>query len=197
MKKLAESRLPTHFGAFTMTAYDSGLGEFPHVVLRSEKTSDQDEVVNVRVHSECMTGDVFGSLRCDCGEQLHSALETFGREGGLLIYLRQEGRGIGLVNKLKAYNLQDDGLDTVKANLELGFHADERDYAPAVEVLQELGVKKIRLFTNNPEKVEAFDGTGIEVLERVPIEIAPQDESESYLRTKQQDMGHLFRNFKF
>lgn len=196
MKKLAESRLPTEYGSFRMIAFDSGIGEFPHLVMYAEHTP-KDQPVNVRVHSECMTGDVFGSLRCDCGEQLHSAMHTFGKEGGCLIYLRQEGRGIGLVNKLKAYNLQDEGLDTVSANVALGFHADERDYAPAIEILNTLGIKKLRLFTNNPEKVEAFEGTGITVTERVPIEVAPQKESESYLRTKQEQMGHVFRNFKF
>ncbi len=179
-----------------MIAYDSGIGEFPHLVMQSEVRPD-DGPVNVRVHSECMTGDVFGSLRCDCGEQLHSAMRTFGKQGGYLIYLRQEGRGIGLVNKLKAYNLQDEGMDTVSANVALGFHADERDYAPAIEILKHLSIDEIRLFTNNPEKIEAFEGTGITVIERIPIEVAPQDESEGYLRTKKEQMGHVFRNFKF
>lgn len=179
-----------------MLAFDSGLGEFPHLVMCAEATPSEGPV-NVRVHSECMTGDVFGSLRCDCGDQLHAAMRTFGKVGGYLIYLRQEGRGIGLVNKLKAYNLQDEGLDTVSANVALGFHADERDYAPAIEILNSLGVSELRLFTNNPEKVQAFDGTGITVTQRIPIEVAPQEESESYLRTKQEQMGHVFRNFKF
>ena len=176
-----------------MIAFESEFVDFPHLVLLNDQSTD---VVDVRVHSECMTGDVFGSARCDCGEQLHVALDQFGANGGLLIYLRQEGRGIGLVNKMKAYNLQDEGMDTIKANYALGFHADERDYAPAIEILKELGVKKIRLFTNNPEKVDSFANSGIEVLERMPIEIAPSSESEGYLRTKKTDMGHLFSHIK-
>lgn len=195
MKLLAETRLPTAFGTFDLLAFDSEFANFPHVVLRSA-VAVSTNVVNVRVHSECMTGDVFGSLRCDCGEQLHTALDVFGQAGGVLIYLRQEGRGIGLVNKIKAYNLQDEGLDTIKANHALGFHADERDYAPAIEIMNLLGISRIRLFTNNPEKVDALDGSGIEVVERVSIEIEPHTENASYLRTKRQDMGHLLRLIK-
>jgi 3,4-dihydroxy 2-butanone 4-phosphate synthase/GTP cyclohydrolase II len=195
MKLLAETRLPTAFGTFDLLAFESGFHDFPHVVLRSVVAPSTD-VVNVRVHSECMTGDVFGSRRCDCGEQLHTALDVFGQAGGVLIYLRQEGRGIGLVNKIKAYNLQDEGLDTIKANHALGFHADERDYAPAIEIMNILGISRIRLFTNNPEKVDAFQGSGIEVIERVSIEIEPHTENASYLRTKRQDMGHFLRLIK-
>ena len=195
MKLLAETRLPTAFGTFDLLAFESEFDDFPHVVLRSLVASNEDSV-NVRVHSECMTGDVFGSRRCDCGEQLHTALDVFGQAGGLLIYLRQEGRGIGLVNKIKAYNLQDEGLDTIKANHALGFHADERDYEPAIAILKTLGISKIRLYTNNPEKVDAFKETGIEVLERVSIEIEPNTENASYLRTKRQDMGHFLRLIK-
>jgi 3,4-dihydroxy 2-butanone 4-phosphate synthase/GTP cyclohydrolase II len=195
MKLLAETRLPTAFGTFDLLAFDSEFDNFPHVVLRSAVAVSTD-VVNIRVHSECMTGDVFGSRRCDCGEQLHTALDVFGQAGGVLIYLRQEGRGIGLVNKIKAYNLQDKGLDTIKANHALGFHADERDYAPAIEIMNLLGISRIRLFTNNPEKVDAFHESRIEVVERVSIEIEPHAENSSYLRTKRQDMGHFLRLIK-
>lgn len=192
MEKLASTRLPTAFGDFEMIAYPSEHPDFPHLVLRSEKTPEAGPV-NVRVHSECMTGDVFGSRRCDCGEQLHTAMDLFGREGGLLIYLRQEGRGIGLVNKMRAYNLQDEGMDTIKANHALGFHADERDYGPAIAILHSLGIKQLRLYTNNPEKVDSFKDSGIEVIERCSIEIAPHHDNEAYLRTKVNDMGHFLR----
>lgn len=196
MKKLAETRLPTNSGGFRMMAYESEYENFPHMVLRNA-VSKEGEPENVRIHSECATGDIFGSARCDCGEQLQYALDFFGKNGGTLIYLRQEGRGIGIVNKLKAYNLQDEGMDTIKANYALGFHADDRDYAPAIEILNDLGIKKINLFTNNPEKLDAFKDTDIEVVERMPVEITPQSENEGYLKTKQEDMGHLFRKIKF
>lgn len=192
MKRLAETTLPTAFGTFNMIAFESEFPDFPHLAMWSNVDSD-DRPLKIRVHSECMTGDVFGSRKCDCGEQLHASLDLFGREGGMLIYLRQEGRGIGLVNKMKAYNLQNEGLDTIKANHALGFHADERDYAPAIEILKALGIDQVYLYTNNPEKVDSFKGSGIEVLERRPIEIAPHDDNASYLRTKRQDMGHFLR----
>lgn len=188
---LAGSTLPTRYGTFKIIAFDSGWPEFPHVVL-SNVDLNKEKVVNVRIHSECMTGDVFASVRCDCGEQLEQSLKVFGKEGGILVYLRQEGRGIGLVNKLKAYNLQDDeGMDTIEANLALGFHSDERDYAPGIAILKQLAVRKIRLFTNNPDKIEAFAGSGIAVIERVPIVVEARAENEAYLRTKQDDLGHL------
>lgn len=192
MQKLAETHLPTAFGAFQMFAFESGFPDFPHLAMWSSVNMKQ-KPLNVRVHSECMTGDVFGSRKCDCGEQLHASLDLFGREGGMLIYLRQEGRGIGLVNKMKAYNLQNEGLDTIKANHALGFHADERDYGSAIEILLHFNVDRIHLYTNNPEKVDAFESTGITVVERRPIEIAPHRENESYLRTKRTDMGHFLR----
>jgi 3,4-dihydroxy 2-butanone 4-phosphate synthase/GTP cyclohydrolase II len=192
MNKLAETQLPTAFGLFDMVAFESEFPDFPHLAMWSVVNRNADPV-NVRVHSECMTGDVFGSRKCDCGEQLHASLDHFGREGGLLIYLRQEGRGIGLVNKMKAYNLQREGLDTIKANHALGFHADEREYGPAIEILRHFSVTRIHLFTNNPEKVDSFNGSGIEVVERKPIEIEPHTENESYLRTKRTDMGHFLR----
>lgn len=175
-----------------MIAFESEFEGFPHLALWSV-VAPEERPLNVRIHSECMTGDVFGSRKCDCGEQLHAAMDVFGKEGGILLYLRQEGRGIGLVNKMKAYNLQREGLDTIKANHALGFHADERDYGPAIEMLNTLGIARIRLYTNNPEKVDAFAGTGIEVVERRPIEITPHPENADYLRTKRSDMGHFLR----
>lgn len=191
-KRLAQTILPTMFGEFHMIAYDSGKEEFPHVVLYNvdlRKTA----TVNVRVHSECMTGDLFSSVRCDCGEQLNTSMRYFQNHGGILIYLRQEGRGIGLVNKMKAYNLQDEGLDTIKANHALGFHTDERDYTPAKEILNDLGVSTINLLTNNPEKVDAFDDSGITVVTRIEIEIAARKENHIYLKTKKTDMGHFIK----
>lgn len=192
MKKLAQTLLPTAFGNFEMIAFESGFEDFPHLALWST-VQPTVEPLNVRVHSECMTGDVFGSRKCDCGEQLHAAMELFGKEGGMLIYLRQEGRGIGLVNKMKAYNLQREGLDTIKANHALGFHSDERDFTPAIEMLAELGVKRINLYTNNPEKVDAFANSPVEVVERRPMEIEPHADNADYLRTKRTDMGHFLR----
>lgn len=192
INQLAESQLPTVHGTFKMLAFDSGIQDFPHFVLWKDSPSD---ITNVRVHSECVTGDVFGSVRCDCGEQLNKALYIFGQEGGVLIYLRQEGRGIGIVNKMKAYNLQDEGLDTVDANLALGFHADGRDYEPAISILNKLNIKRIHLFTNNPEKVKAFEGTGIDVASRKSVEVDARTENETYLKTKKFKMGHILGRF--
>lgn len=162
----------------------------PIVVMESENTK-WDCPVNVRIHSECMTGDLFGSQRCDCGEQLDYAMQYVSRYGGLVIYLRQEGRGIGLINKLKAYNKQDEGLDTLEANLALGFHADDRDYDEAITILEEKGVRQINLLTNNPDKLGAFDDSKIEVIKRVPVIIQPVTENLGYLKTKKEAFGHL------
>jgi len=192
INQLAVTQLPTVHGTFKMVAFDSGVPDFPHFALWNELPS---EITNVRVHSECVTGDVFGSVRCDCGEQLDAALSVFGAGGGMLIYLRQEGRGIGIINKMKAYNLQDQGMDTIDANLALGFHADSRDYTPAIAILKHLKVNKINLFTNNPEKVRAFDGSGIEVIDRKPVEIDVRLENEAYLKAKKFRMGHFLDRF--
>ena len=156
--------------------------------------TDFDQAVLVRLHSECMTGDVFHSLRCDCGEQLERALRRCADEGGVVVYLRQEGRGIGLINKLTAYQLQDEGADTIEANEQLGYPADDRDYQTAIEVLAQLGVSRVRLLTNNPLKVEAFAKTEVKVVERVPLLVPTQPESERYMRTKRDEMGHLLDN---
>lgn len=191
---LVESKLPTKYGIFKVKAFPSEIDQFPHLALYTDDITNQ-EVVDVRIHSECMTGDVFGSSKCDCGEQLDSSMKWTQRAGGVILYLRQEGRGIGLVNKLKAYNLQDIGLNTREANLELGFHPDSRNYEVAIQILQNLKINRIRLMTNNPEKVEAFQNTDIEVVERLPIEIEPNLENYAYLQTKKNEMGHLLTNY--
>lgn len=192
-QRIASSRLPTQHGEYRMLAYTSPFPEFPHVAL--ERITDPEATVPVRIHSECMTGDVFGSVRCDCGEQLKASMAHFEEHGGLMIYLRHEGRGIGLVSKMKAYNLQDQGVDTVEANHALGFHTDERDFSPALEILKDLGVSRIQLLTNNPEKVHTFDGTGIEVVERLPLEIKVRPENQAYLSTKANTLGHFLHQF--
>jgi 3,4-dihydroxy 2-butanone 4-phosphate synthase/GTP cyclohydrolase II len=189
MRILASTELPTRNGNFRFIAFGEPEDEFPHVALfcpSSEMTQD------VRIHSECMTGDVFGSSKCDCGPQLETALERFGSEGGLLIYLRQEGRGIGLVEKIKAYELQRAGLDTIDANIQLGHGADERTYEAAVWLMNELNVKSIRLHSNNPEKVQALLEQGIEVVERISLAVGAVPENSSYLETKRLRMGHFF-----
>ena len=190
LKKLEESVLPTVYGKFKMVAYESGVDDFPHLVLHNVDPSN-NKTVDVRIHSECLTGDLFGSVRCDCGEQLHQALSHFGEHGGALLYLRQEGRGIGLINKMKAYNLQDNGLDTIKANHALGFPTDERDFGIAISMLKDLGINSINLLTNNPGKLSAFDGTGIEVVERIPVVIDARKENAGYLKVKKDELGHL------
>ncbi len=190
MNPLIESTLPTKYGTFQVIAYKYQVDDLPNLVLHTDRL-DVSKPVYVRIHSECMTGDVFGSSKCDCGEQLDYSMKWVQQHGGVIIYLRQEGRGIGLINKLKAYNLQNEGFDTKDANLELGFHEDSREYTPAVEILEDMGINRIRLLTNNPEKISAFADTDIEVVERVSIEIAPQSDNLGYLLTKKQRMGHL------
>ena len=192
MMRQAEATLPTPYGTFTMISYaDNADNPMPHVAMISEKT-DFSQPVLVRIHSECMTGDVFGSLRCDCGEQLHEALRLTGEQGGVVVYLRQEGRGIGLINKMKAYNLQDQGLNTAEANIHLGFEIDERDYSIAVDILKDIHATTVLLMTNNPDKLESLsEAVGIEIVKRIPLEIKPHRENYDYLHTKQTLMGHL------
>lgn len=187
----AETNLPTRFGTFKMIGYASDADNpMPHLAMVSTKT-DFTKPVLVRIHSECMTGDVFASLRCDCGEQLDQSMKMTGKDGGVVIYLRQEGRGIGLINKMKAYNLQDQGLNTAEANVHLGFEIDERDYSIAIDILRDLNITSVLLMTNNPDKLDSLKKSGVEVLGRVPIEIKPHQENLDYLQTKQNLMGHL------
>lgn len=195
IEQLARTRLPTKYGEFELFVYGDKLTGENHLALVKGEIKDVKGAVLVRVHSECLTGDVFSSSRCDCGEQLEQALELINREGqGLLLYMRQEGRGIGLVNKLKAYQLQDEGKDTVEANEILGFPADLRDYGIGAQILSELGVKKIKLLTNNPKKIIGLEGYGLEVVERVPIQCPANESNSFYLSTKKNKMGHLLVN---
>ena len=187
----AEIPLPTRFGQFRLFAYSTSVDEAVHLALVKGQPSPDDTVL-VRVHSECMTGDLFHSLRCDCGEQMEAALEAIESRGaGVFLYMRQEGRGIGLVNKLKAYALQDEGADTVEANRRLGFPDDLRDYGIGAQILRDLGVRRMALITNNPRKIVGLDRHGLEVVDRVPLEVAPNGRNRAYLRTKKEKLGHL------
>ena len=194
VRRVAETILPTAFGDFSAIVYDNDVDDTEHVAL-VKGVIDPARPVLVRVHSECLTGDVFGSQRCDCGEQLHNAMAQVESEGnGVILYMRQEGRGIGLANKLKAYALQDKGKDTVEANEALGFKADLRDYGIGAQILAELGVKKIRLMTNNPKKIVGLQGYGIEIVDRVSIQVPSTLSNRRYLQTKREKMGHLLEN---
>jgi 3,4-dihydroxy 2-butanone 4-phosphate synthase/GTP cyclohydrolase II len=194
VRRASTTKLPTEHGDFTVIAYANDVDTNVHLALVKGEIK-KDDAVLVRVHSECLTGDVFGSRRCDCGEQLHKAMEVIDKEGrGVILYMRQEGRGIGLVNKLKAYELQDKGLDTVEANLELGFKPDLRDYGIGAQILVDLGVRKMRLMTNNPKKIVGLEGYGLKVVERVPMEINPHERNLIYLKTKKKKLGHMLSN---
>ncbi|RYE10312.1 MAG: GTP cyclohydrolase II, partial [Sphingobacteriales bacterium] len=183
-------KLPTQWGDFEMIAYTQADTAENHIAL-VKGTWEPDEPVLIRVHSSCVTGDIFGSCRCDCGPQLHKAMEMINREGkGVIVYMNQEGRGIGLINKLKAYHLQESGLDTVEANLQLGFKMDHRDYGIGAQIIRSLGISKMRLMTNNPKKRAGLVGYGLEVVENVPIEIVSNPHNEVYLRTKRDKMDH-------
>jgi len=193
MELLVKSRLPSKWGEYRISAFGVEGDMQPHVVLERGVSDalEQGNPIPVRIHSECMTGDVFASRRCDCGEQLQYSLEHFKENGGLLIYLRQEGRGIGLVEKLRAYNLQDEGLNTFEANVARGHGEDERDYAAALEILGHFSVARIRLMTNNPLKEEALVAGGIEVVERIPVTMRRNAENAAYLKAKEEITGHF------
>ena len=192
MKLLVTSRLPSPWGTYSISAFGQEGERFPHVVLHRgvKEALASNEPVDVRVHSECMTGDVFASQRCDCGEQLHSALGHFKQHGGVLIYLRQEGRGIGLVDKLRAYNLQDEGMNTYEANSAMGHGEDEREYTDAIGILDHYGLQDVRLLTNNPLKEQALKHAGVNVVERLPLRATETSDNAGYLRAKREITGH-------
>jgi 3,4-dihydroxy 2-butanone 4-phosphate synthase/GTP cyclohydrolase II len=192
VRTVAEAKLPSRYGGdWKVVAFENDVDKLDHIALVKGDLSG-DQPVLVRVHSECLTGDVMGSLRCDCGDQLHKAMEAIDKEGrGVILYMRQEGRGIGLINKLKAYELQDQGMDTVEANHHLGFKADMRDYGVGAQILLALGIRNMKLLTNNPRKLVGLQGYGIQIVDRVPIEANPTCSNRSYLTTKREKLGHL------
>ena len=191
MKK-ESANLPTEYGNFKAIVYECSKGLHHIALVKGEIDGNKD--ILVRVHSECVTGEVFHSLRCDCQQQLDKALKLIAKEGGVLLYLRQEGRGIGLVNKIKAYALQDNGMDTVEANEKLGFKADARDYTVGTQILADLGIKRIKLITNNPKKIEGLERYGIKIVERVPLIIKPNTTNQKYLEAKRKKLGHYLED---
>jgi len=195
VRRAATAKIPTRYGGlFDIIMYENDVDHMEHIALVKGEIHPDDEVL-VRVHSECLTGDLFGSERCDCGDQLHTAMKMVEQEGkGVIVYMRQEGRGIGLKNKIKAYHLQEQGRDTVEANIELGFKPDLRDYGIGAQILVDLGIRKMRLMTNNPKKIVGLEGYGVEIVERVPIEIEPTENNIRYLTTKKKRMGHILMN---
>lgn len=194
LKKQAEASIPTPWGSFNMIAFAENDEDWmPHLAMVHEDFDPQNTILT-RIHSECITGDLFGSKRCDCGEQLGKSMELAGRQGGIVLYLRQEGRGIGIINKLKAYNFQDIGMDTIQANHQLGLATDGRSYEVAIKMLESLGVKKINLLTNNPDKIDAFEHSSIQLVSRIPLETKPNDDNIRYLKTKLDQMGHMLKD---
>jgi len=191
LKIQAQANVPTEFGEFKMMAFsEDDKNWMPHMALIAKNT-DLDKAVNVRIHSECITGEVFHSQKCECGQQLNSAMQYMQENGGIIIYLRQEGRNIGIINKLKAYALQEKGFDTVQANLELGLPADDRDFGIAIEMLENMGIKSLNLMTNNPEKIQIIKDSSINFNSRIPLQIKSNESSASYLKTKKDFFGHL------
>ena len=191
VERLAEARLPTEFGEFRIIGYRSTISNEEFVVLaRGDIQSDHPTLI--RIHSQCMTGDVFGSVKCDCGRQLRAAMELIDKEGrGVIVYQQQEGRGIGIMNKIRAYALQDEGADTIEANLRLGLEVDQRCYEQCAEIFLDLGLRQVRVMSNNPRKIQVLEECGLEVIERIPLEIPPTAAALHYLRTKKEKMGHL------